>query len=73
MPEYGDINQEVVKDQVERAAAALQILPLDWWPAWIAFFLEQLEGRIGDRPGAFDQVLNQVAAIIERRLTSGSW
>jgi len=61
MPEYGSINQEVVKDQVEQAAAALAILPIGWWASWIAFFIECLEKRTGDQEDRFNMVLDQVA------------
>ena len=74
MPKYkSDIDQAVVKDHVERAAAAMSILPIEWWSQWIVFFLESLEARTGDRAEHFDQVLADVAKDIETRQTEGRW
>ena len=73
MPGRRGINQAVVKDQVERAAAAMSILPIEWWSQWIVFFLESLEARTGDRVEHFDQVLADVAKDLETRQKEGRW
>lgn len=73
MKRYEEINQIMVRDQVENAAAAVSILPIDWWPQWIAFFLESLQERTGDRGGRFDEVLAQVQTDIQTRIDEGRW
>ena len=74
MPKHKSvIDQAVVKDQVERAAAAMSILPIEWWSQWIVFFLEALETHSGDRADRFDLVLTVVAKDIETRQTEGRW